>query len=231
MLEFLNSFRGVDFQGVALRIVLSVVCGGLIGLEREQKRRPAGFRTHILICLGAALAAATNQYLYLDMRCYTDVARMGAQVIAGVSFIGSGVIIVTKRRRVKGLTTAAGLWVAAIVGLCCGSGLYEGAIYSTFLVLMAELFFSRLEYSLMRRVRDLNVYVEYAPASCLEWIMERFHNMAVKVLDVEITHRAEAGAGDSSCAIFVLQTGKGFTHQEVMNEIARSEGVLVVEEI
>ena len=92
----------------AAPIVLAVLCGGLIGLEREYKRRPAGFRTHILICLGAAMTTLTSQHLYLNMGMYTDVSRLGAQVIAGVGFIGAGTIIVTKRQRVKGLTTAAG---------------------------------------------------------------------------------------------------------------------------
>ena len=94
-------------------MLLAVVCGGIIGIEREFKRRPAGFRTHILICLGAAMTTLTSQYLYLCMGQYTDMARLGAQVVAGIGFIGAGTIIVTRRQRVKGLTTAAGLWAAA----------------------------------------------------------------------------------------------------------------------
>ena len=93
--------------------LLAVVCGGLIGLEREYKRRPAGFRTHILICLGAAMTTLTSQFLYLNLHYYTDMARLGAQVVAGIGFIGAGAIIVTRRRRVKGLTTAAGLWAGS----------------------------------------------------------------------------------------------------------------------
>ena len=99
-----------------VRLFLAVLCGGLIGLEREYKRRPAGFRTHILICLGAAMTTMTSQYLYLNLHFYTDMTRMGAQVVAGIGFIGAGTIIVTGRQRVKGLTTAAGLWAAAIAG-------------------------------------------------------------------------------------------------------------------
>ena len=109
MLECFDFVRDVTLLSVAARMVLAVLCGGLIGLEREYKRRPAGFRTHILICLGAAMTTLTSQYLYLNMGMYTDISRLGAQVIAGVGFIGAGTIIVTKRQRVKGLTTAAGL--------------------------------------------------------------------------------------------------------------------------
>ena len=108
-------------------MVLAAFCGSAIGIEREFKRRPAGFRTHILICLGAAMTTLTSQYLSLIMHYYTDMARLGAQVVAGIGFIGAGTIIVTKRQRVKGLTTAAGLWTVAIIGLALGGGFYEGA--------------------------------------------------------------------------------------------------------
>ena len=90
-----------------------------------------------------------------------SVSRMGAQVIAGVSFIGAGAIMMTKWQRVRGLTTAAGLWVVAVVGLCCGTAFYEGAVYATVLVLMAEVFFSKLEYRLLRDTKELTVYTEY----------------------------------------------------------------------
>ena len=115
MLPIFDGVRDVTMLSTTLRMLLAVVCGGLIGLEREYKRRPAGFRTHILICLGAAMTTITSQFLYLNLHYYTDMARLGAQVVAGIGFIGAGAIIVTRRRRVKGLTTAAGLWAAAIV--------------------------------------------------------------------------------------------------------------------
>ncbi|MBQ5634049.1 MAG: MgtC/SapB family protein, partial [Clostridia bacterium] len=130
MFEFLNFLRGdhLDTLTIVVRLFLAVFCGGIIGIERERKRRPAGFRTHILICLGAAMTTLTSQFIVLELKLFTDLARLGAQVIAGIGFIGAGTIIVTKRRQVKGLTTAAGLWTAAIVGLCCGAGFYEGAV-------------------------------------------------------------------------------------------------------
>lgn len=229
MLDCFSSLRGMDLLGISVRIVLAVLCGGLIGIERENKRRPAGFRTHILICLGAAMTTATGQYLYIVMHYPTDMSRMGAQVIAGVSFIGAGTIIMTKRRRVRGLTTAAGLWVAAIVGLCCGAAFYEGAIYATVLVLLAEVLFSKLEYRLFRNMREINVYVEYAKSTCLEGIMEHCHASGVKVVDVEITKKG--GETNSACAIFTLQMRKGLDPDQVLQEIAKAEGVLLAEKV
>ena len=117
MLPIFDGVRDVTVLSTTLRMLLAVVCGGLIGLEREYKRRPAGFRTHILICLGAAMTTLTSQFLYLNLHYYTDMARLGAQVVAGIGFIGAGAIIVTRRRRVKGLTTADSgrrpLWACA----------------------------------------------------------------------------------------------------------------------
>ena len=122
MLSIFNGVRDITMLSVTVRLCLAVLCGGMIGLERAFKRRPAGFRTHILICLGASLTTMTSQYLYLNMHYFTDMARLGAQVVAGIGFIGAGTIIVTKRQRVKGLTTAAGLWASACMGLAIGAG-------------------------------------------------------------------------------------------------------------
>ena len=130
MLSCFDFVRDMSFLAVTVRLALAVICGGIIGLEREYKRRPAGFRTHILICLGAAMTTLTSQYLCLEMHFYTDVGRLGAQVIAGIGFIGAGTIIVTKRKQVKGLTTAAGLWASACLGLAIGAGFYSCAFIS-----------------------------------------------------------------------------------------------------
>lgn len=119
MTEFIQTIKGVGLAGVVVRMFLAVLCGGIIGLERESKRRSAGFRTHTLICIGATLTTLTSQYL-MGLGLTTDPARLGAQVIAGMGFIGAGAIIVTSRRQVKGLTTAAGLWTSAIIGLAIG---------------------------------------------------------------------------------------------------------------
>lgn len=95
VLSIFHELRDVTLLSVALRMLLASLCGGVIGIEREYKRRPAGFRTHILICLGAAITTLTSQYLYMYMGYDTDISRLGAQVVAGIGFIGAGTIIVT----------------------------------------------------------------------------------------------------------------------------------------
>ena len=155
MWEELNFLREMNFVSMLLRLVLAMLFGGFIGLERERKRRPAGFRTYMLVCLGAALTMLLSQYesfmvthdwheAAAQIGLRTDVSRFGAQVINGIGFLGAGTIIVTGKQEVKGLTTAAGLWAAAIVGLCLGGGFYEGGICATALILAAEMFLSKL---------------------------------------------------------------------------------------
>ena len=119
--------RELTVTEIILRVLISVAIGGLIGLERGMKNRPAGLRTYMLVCVGACVVMLTNQYTY-QVYQVGDPVRMGAQVISGIGFLGAGTIIVTSRNQIKGLTTAAGLWTAGGIGLAIGIGLYEVAI-------------------------------------------------------------------------------------------------------
>ncbi len=231
MLEALNFLRSaqLDWLSVTVRLALAVLCGGIIGIERERKHRPAGFRTHILICLGAAMATLTSQYLVLEVGLYTDMARLGAQVIAGIGFIGAGTIIITKRRQVKGLTTAAGLWTAAIVGLCCGAGYYEGAVITTVVVILAELVFARVEYLILSHARSINLFVEYSESGKLGTIVDTIKKSGAYILDLEITKNTSEGK--NPCATFSLQTPRKISQQALMTKIAKLEGIVSVEEL
>ena len=232
MLEFFDIFRGnsIDWLTVAVRLVTAMICGGLIGLERERKRRPAGFRTHILICLGAAMTTLTSQYLVLNLNLFTDMARLGAQVIAGIGFIGAGTIIITKRRQVKGLTTAAGLWAAAIVGLCCGAGFFEAAIVATVIILLAEMVFSKLEYFIVSNARVCNLYVEYAETGKLGTIVDTIKSTGAYIVDMEITKKG-SDEGKNPCAVFSIRTPRKIKHQAMMTMLAKLDGVISVEEL
>ncbi len=231
MLEFLNFLRDgdLDLLTITVRLILAMICGGCIGLERERKRRPAGFRTHILICLGATMTTLTSQYLSLELGLYTDMARLGAQVIAGIGFIGAGTIIITKRRQVKGLTTAAGLWAAAIVGLCCGAGFFEGAVIATLIILLAELVFARLEYFIVSNARAFQLYVEYSDSATLGSVIDAIKKNNSFIVDMEISK--SAGAGRNPCAIFSIRTPRKLPHQALMTIISKQDGVVSVEEL
>lgn len=131
---------------VILRLLMAVLCGGLVGLEREASGRAAGFRTHILVCIGSALVTLTAIHL---MEAYKGVAaidpgRVIAQVVSGIGFLGAGTII-QFRDSIRGLTTAASLWTVAGIGLAVGSGFYVGAVSTTTLVLVVLYMLSHVE--------------------------------------------------------------------------------------
>ena len=124
-----------------LRIFVAAILGGLIGLEREYRSKEAGFRTHFLVALGSALFMIVSAYGFDEVNLQEpqrwDVSRIAAQVVSGIGFIGAGTIIFRKSENiVSGLTTAAGLWVTAAMGLACGGGMYVLSIASTLLVLV-----------------------------------------------------------------------------------------------
>lgn len=230
MLSLFDFLRDMSLLSVAVRMLLAVVCGGIIGLEREYKRRPAGFRTHILICLGAAMTTLTSQYLLLEMHYFTDIARLGAQVVAGVGFIGAGTIIVTKRQRVKGLTTAAGLWVSAIIGLTLGAGFYEAGILTAILILIAELLFSKIEYRMVDKAWEITLYIEYSDRDCLDSLFALFQELGVKVISSEVMSLA-GGSSDDGCAVFSIRLSRRVKADQLIQETELIEGVCSVGEL
>ncbi len=125
-----------------LRIVIASICGGLIGYERSRRRKEAGLRTHIIVALGSALLMIVSKYGFPDIidqpGMRVDASRIAANVITGISFLGAGVIF-TRDVSVKGLTTAAGLWSVAGIGLAIGAGMYPVGIFATLLILVVQL--------------------------------------------------------------------------------------------
>ena len=230
MLSFFDSLRGITFAAVCCKMFLSVLIGGIIGIEREHKRRPAGFRTHILVALGAAFTVITSQYL-VTVGFTTDPARLGAQVVAGIGFLGAGTIIVTKNRQVKGLTTAAGLWASAIVGLAIGSGYYEAAILGAAIILLAELVFARVEYFVMTKSKTINLFIEYQDAATLANISKLLSDNQVVTISLEVTKQSSGEDGRNPCAIYSVQLVKKSLSQKIIAEISYLDGVIAVEEL
>ncbi len=149
----------IDPLHITIRLVLAVVLGGLIGLEREQKNHAAGFRTHILVCLGSALIMLLSIYGFSDFineaSVRIDPARLAAQVVSGIGFLGAGAII-RNGLSISGLTTAASLWVVAAIGLAIGAGFYYGAVASAVFVFIS-LWFLKLFEKRWFRVKRLHV--------------------------------------------------------------------------
>ena len=227
MLTILDGLRDLTLISVCVRMVLAVVCGGMIGIEREFKRRAAGFRTHIFICLGAAMTTLTSQYLFLHMHYYTDMSRLGAQVVAGIGFIGAGTIIVTRRQQVKGLTTAAGLWASAVIGLAIGAGFFEGAVLVTVLILAAELVFSKLDRRVQRSLPIVNLYLEYYDRKSLDQVLTFFRDCNLRVLSMQVTRPSTNK--HHACVLFALRLHRGMPEKEVARDVRQIPGVMSVE--
>lgn len=230
MLTIFSYFREFSLAAVALRMFLAVLCGGIIGLERTFRRRPAGMRTHMLICLGASMTTLTSQYLLLYMNYYTDMARLGAQVVAGIGFIGAGTIIVTRHQKVKGLTTAAGLWTAAIVGLSLGAGFYEGGLTVTVLVMLAEILFSQLERLILRKSPEMNLYIHYAGSDTMERILVYLRDNRIKVLSMQIT-RLKESPSHTPTVIFLLRLHNKITRASVLQGLYGLDGVISIDDL
>lgn len=143
------------------RLLLACVLGGIIGYEREQTHRPAGFRTHILVCVGSALVMITSEFIFKKYAGHTnlDPARLGAQVISGIGFLGAGTIM-REGFSVKGLTTAASLWAVSCVGLAVGIGFYEGALGATALIFLTLIFLKRFELLFSKKNNLRTLYIE-----------------------------------------------------------------------
>ena len=230
MLHVLDSLRDMSTLSIFTRLIFSMICGGLIGIERTYHRKPAGFRTHMLICIAASITTMTSQYLFLVLRLPTDPTRIGAQVIAGMGFIGAGTIIVTKKQNVKGLTTAAGLWATAIIGLANGTAFYEGGLIATILVLLAELVFSRIEYRMINKSPELRVFVEYTTKSVLNSIFDLIQHEKITLQTVEIT-RQKPSAKKPASAIIVMRMNHSDSASTFLEAIGMMEGVIQVEEL
>lgn len=227
MLELFAGLRDLTLLSVVVRMTLAVLCGGLIGMERSLNRRPAGFRTHILVCLGAAITTLTSQYLYLYMEYFTDMARLGAQVVAGIGFLGAGTIIIS-RQRIKGLTTAAGLWAAAIIGLAIGAGFYEGALLATLLVELTATLFLKLEKKVLTKTANIHIFLEYSKAKALEQVLEYCNRSQIQIMQLEISRSKEPA--QSTIALLALRLPHAMKTEEAISAMLRMDGVTLAEE-
>lgn len=229
MSNFIELINGYNWVSVVFRLAIATVCGGVIGFDRGRKRRPAGFRTYMIVCIGAALTMLISQHLF--WRGYTtDLSRLGAQVVSGIGFLGAGTIIVTGRQQIKGLTTAAGLWASACMGLAIGAGFYFGALVGFLLVLFTMTVLSYVEGRIIASARNMNIYVEYTSSTDVGVLIDSIKKLDVKIYDIEI-RRSRAAEGVYPSSIISLKLPKGLPHAVLMAEVASSIGVRSVEEV
>ena len=214
----------LTLNDVVLRLFLAAVLGGIIGLERENKRKSVGFTTHILVCLGASVTTLTSQYLVLNMNYYADITRLGAQVIAGIGFIGTGTIIVSKGQRIKGLTTAAGLWVCAVIGLSTGAGLYDIALTAVFLIMIIELPFAKIEHRFLHKSQEINILVEYTDKESFIGVSDIYRSLGIRIYYIKFLDKS---ADESSHrVIFFLHLNNKTTPDKLIELLTEQNNVV-----
>jgi len=226
MFKILDPLRDITFFTVLLRLILAVILGAVIGIERSYKNRPAGFRTHILVCVGASIACMTGIYMYVNLHLPTDISRLGAQVVSGLGFIGGGTIIITNGTKIKGLTTAAGLWACGIIGIAIGAGFYEGGLIATVLVLVSETLFSYLGSKIPHNEK-FKLLLIYTEKPALNDVMRFLKNKRMSISNLEITGKRDSTQSQYS-AILTVRPRQKTDRDSLIGNINEIKGVVGV---
>ena len=235
------SLRELNIYTMMLRVALAMLMGGIVGFEREKKRRPAGFRTYMLVALGAAMTVMLSQYLDFMLNhewlataervgIKTDVSRFGAQVVNGVGFLGAGTIIVTGRQEVKGLTTAAGLWASACMGLATGAGFYECVIVGIALIVLSMKLLPFVEEAMLSYSRNMTIYVEMDSFENLGSIVNRIKAESIQIYDVEIEKDKREHMARFSVLVSMHLPNRR-EHAELLADLSTMDGVVAIDEV
>ena len=221
MLDYLREFNEIT---MILRLILAFIFGGMIGMERGKRGRAAGFRTHILVCMGSAMTIMTGLFAVYTLGTGSDPLRIGAQVISGIGFLGVGTILITGRTHVKGLTTAAGLWTTAAIGLAVGIGFYEAAFLCALISVLTIVMLNRFENAVVGKDRNIELYIEIVDADKTNTVVDIICEPKYKVLKMEICP-PRSGIINSIGIEATLHLTKDMDKKAIISEISSLEDV------
>lgn len=222
-------FGGTDFLAVLFKLVLATLLSGCIGLERGARRQNAGFRTYILVCIGACIAMMTDQYIVEYISGTADPARLGAQVITGVGFLGAGTIVLAGRH-VVGLTTAAGLWASACLGLAVGIGYFSAAIIAAVLVLIVLALLPKFEAKVLKESKLHTVHIELQDARSFKEYIANLKEAKIVIKKTTVSKTPPLVSGGISFRL-MLERPDDMTADELMNVLNDFEGLYILEEL
>jgi len=229
MFEFSTDLSSINDTTIIVRLLLAVILGGIIGFERGRSGRPAGFRTHILVCIGSTLAIMTNQYIFEEFGV-SDPTRMGAQVISGIGFLGAGTILVTGRHQVKGLTTAAGLWATACMGLAIGIGFYKAAIIGCIMITFATVILHRIDNFLLSKSKVIGLYMEFSKSVRVTMVLDALKGLDMMIDSIELI-KPSYTENAQIAGIISIRLKERKVKVDVISEISNLDGVEFVQEI
>lgn len=199
MMDFLNGiWDTIVWQSpYMLRLLVACICGCVIGVERSLRQKEAGIRTHIVVAIGAALAMILSKYAFFDT-VDADASRIASQIITGVSFLGAGVIFV-RGATIRGLTTAAGIWTTAVIGMAIGAGMYPLGIFTTVLIVVLQLFLHKFVHIEKNVTSDLDAVLTDRPGAITAF-RNQLEQRGMEVASLEIQ---KSGAGELHCLLTV----------------------------
>lgn len=225
----MEAVNRLTFGVVVIRLLFATFTGMLIGIERSSKGRVAGVKTHSLVCVGAALVMLTSLYMKVVLNSEGDLARLGAQVISGIGFLGVGTIIVTGRNHVRGLTTAAGLWVCACEGLAIGIGFWQGALVTLIAVMFILRVLYKVDMHMHHYAKSFELYIEFNAATDIRRFMEDVSRQNVSLRSVEVTKSRIDGSRQAAHVGFEMRRGKD--RPDLLEWIRGRDYVLYLEEM
>ena len=237
----LAQLRELSFCSMCLRVFLAMALGGLLGYDREKSYHPAGFRTYMLVAMAAAATAMLSQYLDVMLDTFwrdalavvgrrTDVVRLGARVVSGIGFLGTGTILITERKEVSGLTTASCLWAAACMGLAIGAGFYEGVIIGFIIIYGALRLLPPLEKAILAKSIRMNIFMELDSVKDLYLVSSYLKELGIYIYDVEMGNKEKLN-GAFVTGLFSLKLPKREKHTELLAKLATLPGVAAIEEV
>ena len=218
----------ITVLSIVVRILLSTFCAGTLGFERERHNQAAGFRTYIIVSDASALVMMTN--IFVAGLGETDLVRMSASVITGLGFLGAGTIIITARQQVKGLTTAAGLWASACLGLAIGAGFYFCAFISMLFMIVCMYALPPLERRMTRRAHHMNISLEIESMEKLGSVVGHLHAQGARIFDFEVNRSGSAALPNFLCQFSAVLPDRR-DHPELLAELSALDGVILIEEI
>lgn len=222
IVEYLRDFNVVS---ATIRLTLAVICGSIIGLERERHGRAAGLRTHILVCMGSAITTLLGCYNVEVLGIsWADPMRIGAQVVSGISFLGAGTIISKGRFQVTGLTTAAGLWATAIIGLAVGAGFYEGGIIAIVLTLVTMTILTSFDSRVIKNRRKFRVYIELDDVSAIMQVVDSLEAI-YRARDAQVTVPRSGYTGNAGIEVSI-KIPTGMTQKQVLDNLSKMDNIV-----
>lgn len=230
MNNFIHLATSLCPLSIILRLFLAAICGGILGFDREKRGQAAGFRTYMIVCVGSALVMMTNIFLGQHYNI-TDIARLPAAVMTGLGFLGAGAIIVTNNQNVRGLTTAAGLWTTAAIGIAFGAGFYLGAIVCFVLTVTILLFLEKLGHRIGRTTKHVAFYIEIENRSTVGKILNYASQHDIDVTDFDIANDCDPGMPSKSSGKFSFSVLSAHALANIYDGLASIDGVISVYKI